>query len=65
MESNKRQYANCPICLGSSGIVADGKGSTCKICCGKGIILLSLYNKIYKELGDLVGNPVIVTNINK
>lgn len=40
---------DCPHCLGSSGIVADGKGSTCGICGGSGKVSKKKWNE-HKEL---------------
>lgn len=44
---------DCPHCLGSSGILADGLGTHCRICAGKGTISqrkMNEYNDMLKEL---------------
>ncbi len=37
---------DCPICLFSSGIVADGLGSECKTCKGSGKISKKEHDKL-------------------
>ena len=50
-----RRSVDCPMCLFSSGIVADGKGTKCSTCGGVGTISKAKYNKLVDELGDIVG----------
>jgi hypothetical protein len=45
---------DCPMCLFSSGILADGKGTKCNHCGGKGKISKRAYNTLVDKLGDLV-----------
>jgi len=45
---------DCPMCLFSSGVLADGKGTKCNYCGGKGKISKRAYNTLADKLGDLV-----------
>lgn len=50
-----RRMVDCPMCLFSSGIVADGKGTKCSNCGGLGVISKAKYNRLVDDLGDIVG----------
>ena len=50
-----RRSVDCPMCLFSSGIVADGKGTKCSTCGGVGFISKAAYNRFVDDLGDIVG----------
>ena len=50
-----RRSVDCPMCLFSSGIVADGKGTKCRTCGGVGAISKAAYNRLVDDLGDIVG----------
>jgi len=44
-----KRSVECPHCLFGSGIVANGKGSTCSVCGGRGTVSKKKYNE-YIEL---------------
>lgn len=44
----------CPTCLFGSGILADGKGTKCKTCKGKGYVGKGFIMSLKKDLGDLI-----------
>ena len=48
-----KRNVDCPNCLGSSGIVADGKGTTCHVCNGKGRISKRKENEFNAKLIEL------------
>lgn len=54
-QHNIRRSIDCPMCLFSSGIVADGKGTKCRTCGGVGSISKAAYNRLVDDLGDIIG----------
>ncbi len=48
---------NCPCCLFSSGIVANGKGSKCDSCNGTGKVTQTEYIALKEKYGDLIKTP--------
>lgn len=40
---------DCPLCLFSSGTLADGKGTTCTCCNGTGKISKRVYNEFMEK----------------
>lgn len=48
-----RGKTDCPNCLYSSEIVADGKGSTCGTCGGSGKVSKKKYNEFTENYGLL------------
>ena len=45
---------NCPMCLFSSGVVADGKGTKCTTCYGSGKISKAKYNELKLDYKDMI-----------
>ena len=48
----------CPICLFASGIVADGKGTICDACSGRGKVSKQKFNELLDLYGDLIADKI-------
>src|SRR5690606_3275197 len=49
-----QKTVDCPMCLFSSGTVANGRGTKCSACNGTGRIRKSVYIKLRNIYGDLI-----------
>lgn len=49
-----QETVDCPMCLFSSGTVANGRGTKCSTCSGTGRIRKTIYNRLKKIYGDLI-----------
>ena len=50
LKKELNKIVECPLCLFGSGILADGKGTTCKICGGGGKVNIRVLKEFNENL---------------